>query len=663
MPKNPTAQKNRNLSGITRFALCASFSAVLAACHGGGGGDQSLSSASSMSGTAAVGLPLARAPIVVRDTNGKTVSTTSDANGNYSVPLQGLTAPLLITAVDKSGVSGTLYSVVATTSTANGGPVTANVTPLTTAVSALITTSGNPLDLAQSGGLSVVNGTSVSAAIAKLDSVLGPILSANQLSSSSFNPISGTFTANQTGADAVIDSVAVTPSSSGSGYQISSLADPDTAIQLNASSSISTTLSAPPQPLNYLATLTTTLSQCASDMQAAGDSAGTSASSDASCSASVDSSYLNNGNANFGTRHTLYTKGTVLTGIKTVAFVSSGTLPGINHPGALVYLLMTDPDGTPDFGMDYVQQQSNGKWNIIGNQQLDSTYIASFVGRTQYTDPADAANGHYESGLDIQIPLSVNVSGTPTDIGSALVTGPGLPTSGLWLQYANNGIAAGQLEIPTGTLSAPISSSNVRVDGGMSTTYKWSWAPLSGSTTSFAPSGLPEYAAASQDVSTIQNFGVYTVKMYDLTGTLIRTDQIQNIARNYSAATGGLVAWQTLGSDVIANYLTPGGSGSQSSPGTSAQLDWSMPSGAVFPNFWASINSLGAPLSGVPATTYDATVWGPSTGTAPTSLTFNTDFVDVLQAMSSAPAELAVQVQLGWQAGGDFYLNTWQYNN
>ncbi|CAG9234916.1 hypothetical protein [Burkholderia vietnamiensis] len=56
---------------------------------------------------------------------------------------------------------------------------------------------------------------------------------------------------------------------------------------------------------------------------------------------------------------------------------------GISNPAALVYLLMTDPDVTPEFGMDYVQQLRNGQWDIIGNQQQDSTYIASFLDRVQ----------------------------------------------------------------------------------------------------------------------------------------------------------------------------------------------------------------------------------------------------------------------------------------
>ncbi|KVR38202.1 hypothetical protein [Burkholderia ubonensis] len=612
-----------------------------------------------MTGTVAIGTALTGATVTVTDANGKTVSATSGANGAYSVSLTGLSAPLLISAADPSGASGTLYSVVASANTTNGAPVTANVTPLTTAVAALMTQSGNPADL--TGNASAITSSAITTAEATLDAAIAPILSANSVPAS-FDPIGSAFTPNQAGADAVIDSVAVTPSASGSGLQIASLANPDTAIQLNSSTSVSTALAAPSHAANYLSGLQASLSACASDVQ--GGAADT---SDSNCTSAIDASYLNNGVgtgvAGFAKRHTLFTKGTVLTGIKTVAFVPAGTLAGINNPAALVYLLMTDPDGTPDYGMDYVQQLPNGQWDIIGNQLQDSTSIASFLGRVQYTDSAGEANAHYESGLDIQIPSSVKVNGTARGVGSAVVTGPGLPSSGLWLQTAGNGTGAGYLEIPTGSLTAPLTSVGSRVSGGMSTAYKWAWAPLSGSTTSFSPNGLPEYASSSQNVSTISNFGIYTVTLYDTTGTEIRSEQVQNIARNYSAAAGGTVAWQTLGNDVIANYLTPGGSGTQSAPGTSATLDWTAPTGSFYPNFWASINSLGTAQNGVPTTTYDATVWGASTGNTPSPLTFNTPFTDVLTSTASATAEQAVQVQLGWAADGEKYLNTWQYGH
>ena len=661
--------KIRSNTGIMRLALCASMSAVLAACGGGGGsssasapagtGGQSTAAATSMTGTVAIGTGMTGATVTVTDASGKTVTATSGANGTYSVSLSGLTAPFLITAADPSGVSGTLYSVIASSTTANGAPVTANVTPMTMAVAALMTQSGNPADL--TGNASAITSSAISTAEATLDTAIAPILSANSVPAS-FDPIGTTFTPNQTGADAVIDSVAVTPSASGSGFQITSLANPNTAIQLNSSTSVSTALAAPAQAANYLASLQASLSACASDVQG-----GATDTSDSNCTSAIDANYLNNGIgtgvAGFAKRHTLFTKGTVLTGVKTVAFVPAGTLAGISNPAALVYLLMTDPDGTPDFGMDYVQQLPNGQWDIIGNQLQDSSYIASFLGRVQYTDSADAANAHYESGLDIQIPSSVKVNGTATGVGSALVTGPGLPASGLWFQTAGNGTGAGYLEIPTGTLTAPLTSVGNRVNGGMSTTYKWAWAAISGNATSFSPNGLPEYASASKDVSAIQNFGVYTVTLYDTTGTEIRSEQIQNTARNYAAAAGSTVAWQTLGNDVIANYLTPGGSGTQSAPGTSALIDWTTPAGTFYPNFWTSINSLGAAQTSIPVTTYDARVWGASTGNTPSPLTFNTPFTDVLTSTATATAEQTVQVQLGWQADGEYYVNTWQYGN
>lgn len=659
--------RTNHIKGFARLAIAAAIGAALTACGGGGGSGSNASTtsqptaaaASSMTGTVAIGTALTGATVTVTDAHGKTVSATSGTNGAYSVSLTGLSAPLLITAADPSGLSGTLYSVVASANTPNGAPVTANVTPLTTAVAALMTESGNPADL--TGNASAITPSGVTAAETTLDAAIAPILSANSVPAS-FDPIGSAFTPNQAGADAVIDSVAVTPSVSGSGLQITSLANPDTAIQLNASTSVSTALAAPSHAANYLAGLQASLSACATDVQ--GGAADT---ADSNCTSAIDASYLNNGVgtgvAGFAKRHTLFTKGTVLTGIRTVAFVPAGTLAGINNPAALVYLLMTDPDGTPDYGMDYVQQLPNGQWDIIGNQLQDSTSIASFLGRVQYTDSADAGNARYESGLEIQIPSSVKVNGTATGVGSAVVTGPGLPSGGLWLQTAGNGTGAGYLEIPTGTLTAPLTSVGNRVSGGMSTAYKWAWAPLSGSTTSFSPNGLPEYASSSQNVSTISNFGIYTVTLYDATGTEIRSEQVQNIARNYAAAAGGTVAWPTLGNDVIANYLTPGGSGTQSAPGTSATLDWTTPTGSFYPNFWASINSLGTAQNGVPTTTYDATVWGASTGNTPSPLAFNTPFTDVLTSTAIATAEQVVQVQLGWATDGEKYLNTWQYGH
>ncbi|WP_063889156.1 hypothetical protein [Burkholderia ubonensis] len=667
--------KKKGTSGIARLTLCVAATAMLAACGGGGSGSGSSGSsgataASSMSGTVAIGNALVGAPITVIDATGKTAAATSGSNGAYSVSISGLTAPFVITATDPSGASGTLYSVVASTATNNGAPVTANVTPLTTAVAALLTSSGNPLTLTQSGGLTAVTPSSVSTAVATLDTALAPILAANGLSAASFDPVGGIFSPNQSGADAVIDSVAVGPAIKGTGLQLTSLADPDTAIALNQSTTVATPLRVPSQPANYLATLVSQLGQCMSAMQA---SPGTSS---PACASAIDASYLNDGFTSFGTRHTLFTKGTTLQGVKTVAFLPSGTLPAISNPAALVYFLITEADGTPNFASDIVQQLPNGTWDIIGNQAQFDIYIASFVGRVQFTNAADAGNGRFESGLNIQIPVDVPFNGTRQAVGSALVSGPGLPASGVYMLSPNAGIGP-NLTFPLKAVTAPPARASTSMpswpDVGMSTQYKWSWASLPGGASAFAPT-TPDYAPAPVDVSTIRQHGVYTITLYDATGQQIGTPQkVVNIAPNMNAAAGATVPWQTLGSDVIANLLTAGGPGTSTASSTTlptAGIDWTVPAaGLAYPNAWIAINSQGAAqfVNGVEtyqAQPYDVMRWITPTINGTTYSSTLSGFVDQLTSTANgAHAESAVQVQLGWQVGGDYYINTWQYNN
>ncbi|TDV16302.1 Ig-like domain-containing protein [Paraburkholderia caballeronis] len=666
--------KTRLNPGITRFALCAATSALLAACGGGGSGDTSAtgtpqSAAVSLTGTVAIGHALAGAPVTVTDSTGKTATATSDANGIYTVAISNLAAPLLVSAADRSGASsGTLYSVVANTQTADGAPATANVTPLTTAVAALLTKSGSPRDLAASGGLTAATQDAVRTAVTTLDTVLAPILVNNKLSASSFDPVGGAFTPDQTGADAVIDSVAVTPSTSGSGLQIASLADPNKAIQLNADTTASTTLDAPAQPANYLATLQGQLSQCMTDMQGG-------ATSSAACSTAIDVNYRRGDVTSFGKAHTLFAKGTTLTGVKTLAFLPAGTLPAITNPAALVYFLITDPDGTPNFASDIVQQKSDGTWNIIGNQQKYNIYIASFLGRMQYTETAHASDGHYESGLDIQVPEFSTLNGTQTQIYSARVQGPGLPDSGVWLNADGCGSPC-YLTIPRSPMSAPWfeddNALNVLppLEAGMNTTYKWSWAPLSGDTTPFTTGGLPEYAQSSQDVSKIGQFGVYTVTLYDMmTGAVVDIEKVLNIAPNISAAAGTAVPWQALGSDVITDFLTANGSGSEQQ--LLNDLDWTVPTpDTPYPNFWTSVKSVTPPyvVNGVPSST--GNLYESDYSTKPTIQ--GTKYVlnglySPLVPGSAAPSPNAAgneagQIQLSWQTGGNYYVNTWQFD-
>ncbi|PXW26444.1 hypothetical protein [Paraburkholderia caballeronis] len=664
--------KTRFNTGITRFALCAAASAMLAACGGGGSSAPSTagnprSAAASLTGTVAIGHALVGAPVTVTDSTGKTATATSGANGIYTVAISNLTAPLLVSAVDKSGASSTtLYSVVASTQTTDGAPTTANVTPLTTAIAALLTKSGSPQDLAASGGLSVATEDTVRTAVTTLDTVLAPILAKNKLSSS-FDPVGGTFTTNQTGADAVIDSVSVTPSASGSGLQIASLADPNKALQLNASTTASTTLDAPAQPANYLAALQSQLSQCMTDMQGG-------ATSSAACGTAVDANYRRYGVTSFGKAEALFfEKGVTLTGIKTIAFLPPGTLPAITNPAALVYFLVTNPDGTPSFAPDIVQQKPDGTWDIIGNQQKYDIRIASFLGRIQYTDTARANDGHYESGLDIRIYQFDTQDGTQPQIYSARVQGPGLPDSGAWLEADSDS----GLTIPRSPMSGPwFENSGVLppLEAGMNTTYKWSWAPLSGDTTPFTPGGLPEYAQSPEDVSGISQFGVYTVTLYDLnTGVVTDTEKVLNTAPNLSAAAGSVVPWQTLSTDTIANLLTANGPGIPPDA-SSVSFNWTVPSAdALYPNFWSTIKGVTPPTTEAGQTStgrlYHDDFFKPTIEGVNYTQIVPLEFPNGISMDGSFPPLLpnaagteAGQIELGWLAGGNYYLNTWQFD-
>jgi len=671
--------KNKRNSGFGKFILCAMTAAVLSACGGGGSSSDSSSNgtgaavanASTMSGTVAVGNALSGATVTITDVNGKTATATSGAGGAYTVSLAGLTAPFIISATVPSGVSTTLYSVVASTATSGGAALTVNVTPLTTAVAALLAADGDPVSLTQSGASSAVTPASVSAAIAKLDAALGAILTANGLSPASFDPIGGTFTTDQTGADAVIDSVSVTPSVNGKGLQLASLADPNTPITLSSTTSVSTPLKTPAQPASYLSSLVTSLSQCMADVQG-----GAAASASTACSSALDAKYLNNG-MNFAQRHSLFTKGTTLQGVKTVAFLPAGTLPAITNPAALVYFLITQANGTQNFASDIVQQLPNGSWDIIGNQAQFAPYIASFVGRVQYLDKAHASNGRYESGLMIQIPTVVTVNGTSTAVGSALVQGPGLPANGVYMLGGNSGFGP-YLRFPVKAVTAPPQKQMTNPswpDVGMSDQYKWSWAGLSAGSSVTAPS-TADYASAQADVSKITQFGVYTVTFYDYSGNQLGTPQkVLNIAANADAATGATVPWPTLGNDVIANLLTPGGAGAmtvvtaQSGKLPSATIDWTVPSAALsYPNTWVRVDSQSPEQFTNNVETYQAQAYGVMNGLSPTinGTTYSStisNYVDQLTTGTNIYAQASAQVQIGWQADGRYYTSTSQYNN
>ncbi|MDN7914946.1 hypothetical protein [Burkholderia cepacia] len=182
--------------------------ALLGGC--GGGSDSGASSGSqnaAVSGTVAGGNPVANATISATDVNGKTATTQAGPNGVYTLNVAGLSQPIALVATDPSGQVSPLVTTLAQLP-ASGQTAVANVTTLTTALVALLTPDGNPMDFVTSGApvtlANTVTAASVSNATSTLDTYLANLLGAVGLSAT-YDPVATAFTADHTGADALID--------------------------------------------------------------------------------------------------------------------------------------------------------------------------------------------------------------------------------------------------------------------------------------------------------------------------------------------------------------------------------------------------------------------------------------------------------------------------
>jgi hypothetical protein len=645
---NKTGMQYQTKSGLALTAAGALALSILAGCGGGGsdgsGATTSSATPATMTGTVAVGGAVSGADITVIDATGKSINASSDASGNYTASIAGLSAPLLIVASDPTGVHPTLASVVSNVPVGTSAPVVANVTTLTTAVATLLTTSGNALDLSASGSLSSqATPSAVNAAVAKLNTALTTILTANGLSATSFDPIGTAFTANQTGADAVIDAVLVVPAPGG-GNQLVSTAAPSTGIALNQSTAVSAPLAAPPAAANYLAAVTAQLGQCLAGTTAA-------------CAQAIDPNYKENGYTSFTTAHTgLAAAGVTLGSPQTLEFFTGGG--GVQQ--ALVQIPYVTSTGVAGTAVTVAQKTGSGAWDIIGDQQQYDVTITSYLSRWQFGDAADASFGRYESGLGISIPVG---GLNPANLASASVAGPGI--NGALYLVTRSGTGNGTLgltsdartTVPTGGLTT---NSNTNL-------YRWSWAALPGATGTFAPANgkLGFYASAPVDLSTVSQFATYTVTFYDSTGAQIgQPVSVVNTTPALPASAGAGEAWQTLASSVQSSFLNP--NGALLAAQSSVSLSWSN----LVNNQNIAPLVLRTQIQSVPGTAVtpptEVDGWWPGQYSASVVAGVDQNGVQectstcLFPALQTGGSRLA---ELNWNVGQTAYYNIWKYND
>lgn len=230
-------KRNARTLGIGAVLIGAAI--MLAGCGGGGGGESNTPAGTAaaakvpltLSGTAASGAPLVGATVTIFDATGAVVGqAVAQADGSYSLTLPLTAVPPFVLQAAGSNQSETLFSIFPglSSGTSNLTPLsnlvgaTANITSLTNLLAALLSPTGDPSKLAaavtKDPGL--VTPARVAAVEKEVLAAIRPLSSALDVTT---DPLTGTFTANGTGEDRLLDSLLITinPSGSTSNIQIS----------------------------------------------------------------------------------------------------------------------------------------------------------------------------------------------------------------------------------------------------------------------------------------------------------------------------------------------------------------------------------------------------------------------------------------------------------
>ena len=289
-----------------KLLLLPTVAAMVVACGGGGGGT---ASTPSLSGLVALGAAMPYTTVKVVDANGTVNTVETDVNGAYSLDTTALKAPFVITVTKLLGDKQIELHSVATNQNS-----TANVTPLTTAVSALLSSSSSydPKSISASN----ITADNIKSASDKVAASLANLMTQANVSATTFNPVGGAFVADGTGVDSLLDRISIDYGSSG--VQVTNkfvpLTDSNTSV-----ASVGITASSTPTPLalgitpptpSSVQTIISGLMKCfrlpvaqrlSYTTTAAGRKIYTPNSLHASCSENLASDYLSNG-ATYGQR-------------------------------------------------------------------------------------------------------------------------------------------------------------------------------------------------------------------------------------------------------------------------------------------------------------------------------------------------------------------------
>jgi hypothetical protein len=199
------------------LAAAGAAALTLAGCGGSGNSNNTEithPAATTLSGTAAIGAPIAGSVFAI-DINGKvSPAATTSALGAFTIDVGGMTAPFILTITGTAG-----GQLVTLNSIATAAGQTVNLTPLTDLI--VSTASGQPggsslaslcAPVANVVPASCKTALANAATPAKLNAAIAAVIDMiKPLNPAGTNPLTGAFTANGTGMDALLDQILVAP--------------------------------------------------------------------------------------------------------------------------------------------------------------------------------------------------------------------------------------------------------------------------------------------------------------------------------------------------------------------------------------------------------------------------------------------------------------------
>ena len=624
---------NRSFKRFSAGTFALTGVALVASC--GGGDDDSTQptvAPTLLTGVVASGAASVGASISVVDSDIATADPApviADANGNYTINVTGLRAPLLVKATAiVEGVSTQTVAVVP--SLTPNATNTANVTPLTNAVAALIAPSGDPLSLlvpatltTNATALKVSNASALVVNTLQSDPAIAAALGTG------FDPLTTAFVANGSGVDAVLDHLDVAVSSTG--VSITNLSAPLSSTGVPVPVTLTAAQTATPTVAPSLPTSSAPSSlPTASDLAALGakfqaclalplaqrvtlDSAGIVTAVSAACNY-APIGWKSNGRTwaqevgQFTFADDLFAGAKVGKGIIALTTAAENLTdpkefkhPYCNAATCVVVRFPLTTASNQSTASDWVIAKVGTSWDFVGNQRPYRTFAEPRLNRKLATNAAGAAPGtttegyffkdRYESAMRLFFDLNSPAS---TDIRAARFTGPGLPTAGVVLFRSQRCGTDDRLAIVqqngstrTNTNSAVFQTwtSNSAADFILDAANLDGTAltmPTPVLTTSSASNQEFSAAAIANQLTSIPAWSRFKIELFHFSALSDTPDEILYVrinAPSENAALGTTKQWPTLAQTFVDAYLKPSGASAGTISTLTPTLSWTTPTG------------------------------------------------------------------------------------